>query len=111
MTTRISVTPDKNGRIHITCDGADLELDIGGGSGGPAPSAGPLPPDPGSVPILSLVGPSWKMPDDVTPPPVGHPLMIRADVIDFHALHAIAGELPDEGREPGVALVHVDLRR
>jgi hypothetical protein len=51
------------------------------------------------------------MPDVVTAPGGGRPLMIRADVIDVHALHAIASKLAGEGGDPGVSAIHVDLRR
>jgi hypothetical protein len=112
MATRISVTPDKDGLIHITCGGADLELDIGGGSGGGSTSsAGPIPKDPTHSPILSLVGRTWNTPDVVAAPLRGRPLVIHAQVIDVHALDALARKFPGEGMEPGMAAVHVDLRR
>jgi hypothetical protein len=41
MATRIHVVPDAHGIIHITCDGADLELQID-----PPPDAGAPPPPP-----------------------------------------------------------------
>jgi hypothetical protein len=111
MATRISVTPDKDGLIHITCGGADLELQVSPQAGGAPTSAGPLPKDPGNWPILSLVGHVWSAPDVVTPPPSGQPLRIRADVIDVHALYDMAKTLPADGLSPGAAVVHVDLRR
>jgi hypothetical protein len=111
MAIRVSVTPDKDGLIHITCGGADLELEVAPQAGAAAPSAGPLPDDPGPGPILSLIGRAWSPPDVVVTPSGGRPLSIHAHVIDVHALYDIARKLPGEGRRPGVATVHVDLRR
>jgi hypothetical protein len=51
MATRVHVVPDANGIIHITCDGADLELQIV-----PPPGAGAPPPPPVDPPKTKASG-------------------------------------------------------
>ena len=128
MATRISVTPDKDGLIHITCGGADLELEVtpaGGGSSAaptPKPKAGAgkdpttggilslVGPNPTKGPILSLRGKSWDVPETIVRPAKDHALSVRADTIDVHALHALAKKLPGGGKHPDAPAIHIHLR-
>lgn len=112
MTTRISVTPDGNGIVRITCDGADLELYVqppatGGSSGSSAGPSGIATGDHSTHTVLSFTGPQWHL--DRAPPRGDH-LEIHADVIDVHKLHGLAQHMDASQSEAAQAEVKIHLR-